>query len=244
MPLDHLGIIASEADRLADVAATSPAARPRRYPDWTVRDLVRHTGAVHRWAEALVRTRATERAARADAVVADDDVVEHFLGGARILVATLRDTSSETRVWSFGTEQTAGFWRGRMARETTIHRWDAEDAAGRAGPVDPDLAVSGVEEAVRVYLAPRLEGRDVGGRGQRVRLVSDEHGPLWTVTLRPDGVAVHPPGGDADAEVSGPSLDLWLFTMGRCDLADVRVDGDPAAAALCRRAVDLVPGPT
>jgi MDMPI C-terminal domain/Mycothiol maleylpyruvate isomerase N-terminal domain len=37
-------------------------------------------------------------------------------------------------------DQTAGFWRRRMAQETVVHRVDAESAHGRASPVPAALA--------------------------------------------------------------------------------------------------------
>lgn len=51
-------------------------------------------------------------------------------------------------------DQTVGFWIRRMAQETVIHRIDAELGAGRpVAPVAADLAVDGIDELLRVFLA-------------------------------------------------------------------------------------------
>lgn len=192
----------------------------------------------------IVGMRATERPPWPDIdEVADGDLPQWLVRGAAGLVEALDAADPDDEVWTFSpTGSTQAFWQRRMALESAIHRWDAEDALGRAATIDGDLAVEGIEEALHVYLEPRLEGRDVGGDGQRVAIVP-EGAEGWTMVLRPDGVEVTAGSDDADAVVSGPAPELWLLLMCRRGLDVLEVAGDRSAAALAARAATLVPGP-
>ena len=60
----------------------------------------------------------------------------------------------ERPVYSFSpAHRRAGFWPRRMAHETTVHRVDAEQAAGRpVAPVPAALAVDGIDEVFGVFV--------------------------------------------------------------------------------------------
>ncbi len=155
----------------------------------------------------------------------------------------LAAAAPDDEVWTISrTDHDVAFWRRRMALETALHRWDAEDALGRDPTVPAWLAREGVEETLHVYLEQRLDGRDVGGSGQQVGFVPHDE-PGWTMTLRSAGVEVRPGRGGAATTVRGTALELWLLLTGRADLDVDAVDGDLEAAALAVRAAGLVPGP-
>lgn len=246
MTLDELTIVRDEGRRFAAAAMRDLGAGPRRYPTWTVADLVRHTGEIHRWVARMVAERSDRRLPRPEGPdTAGHRLVDWFRDGVDHLVRTLEVTPPDTAVWSFGDQQTAAFWRRRMALETTIHRWDAQDALGGAEPIDPSVARAGVAEALHVYLRIRLARTEIGGAGTRLRLVSADGPEVWTLTFGDVGVEVADADADggADAVVRGSAEDLWLFVMGRRAVGDLEVHGDRAVADLCVRAVDLVPGP-
>lgn len=254
-----LDVLRRESGLLA-VAAGPVLDRPvSRYPDWTVADLVVHTGQIHRWVTEIVRTRATERLPRPD--VAPDRtqaaLTDWFMSGAAELALELQSKDPATRVWTFFSDQTVGFWRRRMALETTIHRWDAQSATAARPSIAPDIAADGVTEALHVYLQARLQGRAVGGAGQRVVLRATDTGRQWSVTIHGDAIEV---GDDAtatardetataadgaslppDATIAGTAEDLWLYLMGRRAVDALTVDGDPTAVQVCTDAIDLVP---
>jgi hypothetical protein len=120
----------------------------------------------------------------------------------------LGDTDPAAPVWTFhGPDQTAGFWRRRMAQETVVHRVDAESAHGRPGAVPAALAADGVDEALEVFLAPSLEGRPVGGHGQTLRLEAADTGDRWQVRLLPTGIEVGPGQAGADATAAGQAAE-------------------------------------
>src|SRR5262249_56921469 len=54
----------------------------------------------------------------------------------------------------YAPDQTVGFWIRRMAQETVIHRIDAELGTGQpVAPVPTDLAVDGIDELLKAFVA-------------------------------------------------------------------------------------------
>jgi uncharacterized protein (TIGR03083 family) len=257
-----LDVLRRESGLLA-VAAGPVLDRPvTRYPDWTVADLVVHTGQIHRWVTEIMRTRATERLPRPDVAPyrTQAALTDWFMSGAADLALELQSKDPATRVWTFSSDQTVGFWRRRMALETTIHRWDAQSATAARPSIAPDIAADGVTEALHVYLKARLQGRAVGGAGQRILLRATDTGQQWSVTIHgdgielgadatdgtssaPDGASSAPDGASSapDATIAGTAEDLWLYLMGRRAVDALTVDGDPTAVQVCTDAIDLVP---
>ena len=73
-----------------------------------------------------------------------------------------------------------------MAHEISVHRWDAETAAGRATPIETKLAADGVNEVLDTWLpAGRRKGpTDLHGV---VHLVATDASYEWFVRLRGAG---------------------------------------------------------
>jgi uncharacterized protein (TIGR03083 family) len=233
-----------EADgaRLADVAAgTDRDAWDATAPgtELTLREVVVHTGCVHRWSADIVRRRLTTDETGGSATfrpsLADDDVVAWFRAGLAALATTLRDTPDDARAWQFGQMVPArSAWARRQAHETAVHRFDVEGAAGvGVTACDPELARDGIAEVVGF-----ARGFQVQGTG-RLRLQASD-GPDWLVTFDDDDrIRGVPVAADAeavphaDATVSGTSSELYRWLWNRPSPAVVT--GDPAVAALWRR---------
>lgn len=240
----YLDVVAGDTTVLAGAVARDPGATVACYDGWDLADLGRHVGQIHRWVTGAVEARAQERPASAAAPdVPAEDLPDWLVAGAERLVEVLAAAGPDEPVWTISrTERTVVFWRRRMALETVLHRWDAEDALGLEPVVPAPLALEGLEETLDVYLEQRLDGRDVGGRGQRVAFVpAGTDG--WTMTLHPEGVEVAAGHDRADATVAGDALDLWLLLSCRRGLDAIPVTGDRDAAELAARAATLSPGP-
>ena len=167
---DYLAAIAAGRDTLVEAArwagpdAAVPSARR-----WTVRDLVIHTGNVHDWARAVLRTgveQPQDFAADPTGIGAGfDELLFWYAARADALLDLLvgDQVPDEAPVWTFGPADaaaTAAFWPRRQAHEVTMHAVDAGLAAGR--PVadvllglDPALSADGVDEVLTVML-PRV----------------------------------------------------------------------------------------
>ena len=104
-----------------------------------------------------VRGRGRDRLAAAG--LKDEEPLELLDRAYGELVAelTTRDPGAPGGTW-YPPDPTVGFWFRRMAQESVIHRIDAELGAGAAiAPVPADLAVDGVDELLKVFVAYSVE---------------------------------------------------------------------------------------
>lgn len=216
----------------AAVAAAAPDAAVPSCPAWTVADLTEHVAEVFAHKVACIRTGAEPEPWPPAGGVGPLDRAWAEL----IEELTTRPPEHHAYTW-FTPDQTVGFWIRRMAHETAIHRIDAELAAGVApGPVDPELAVDGIDEVLRVFVEfscdgwPEYFAELLAGADHRPVLI-DAGSRAWRVTAGRERIAIADadPGEAADARVTGdPGLVYrWLWGRG----GDVELLGDTALAA-------------
>ncbi|MGH9062746.1 MAG: maleylpyruvate isomerase family mycothiol-dependent enzyme [Acidimicrobiales bacterium] len=243
--LSHL---VADGERLAVAAGGNLDAQVPSCPGWTVRDLVAHAGRVFGQKAATVRSGElsvpeTGWPAPEAPEGPEPVLLAWYRGQLGDVVEVLRSTAPDRPAWSWYPQAaTVGFWCRRMAQEAVIHRVDAELARGRPGPVDPDLALDGIDEVLAVFLVPRsLDGDPPpGGRGGRVVVRSG--GRAWLVTLGADRISLSeglPEAGAeaADATVSGPADQVLLWLWGRAPDAAVDLAGEGEAVEALRRQV-------
>src|SRR3954451_6676162 len=98
-PEQHTAAIATHAEGLeAAAAAAGLDARVPTCPEWSVRDLVGHLGAVHRWAASFVAEARTEPPRNGDGLErapADDELLPWFHAGHEQLADVL-DKADDT----------------------------------------------------------------------------------------------------------------------------------------------------
>ncbi|RJT83424.1 maleylpyruvate isomerase family mycothiol-dependent enzyme [Arthrobacter cheniae] len=181
-------------------------------PGWNGEDLVRHTAIVFLHKAETIRT--GERPSHGWPPVSVGSLPPQALLAhcyAR-LVEQFDSHEPEDRAETWVPEdQTVGFWIRRLTHETSIHRFDLEDAAG--GPVtsmDADLALDGIDEVLTVML--RRGRPDPAASGTTLRL--ETGGDSWDIRLDATRAVVdrHAAANEqamvrADAE---PML-LWLW---------------------------------
>ncbi|KMS75396.1 hypothetical protein ACM01_10450 [Streptomyces viridochromogenes] len=215
-----------------------PDAKVPTCPDWQMRDLLRHTGMVHRWAAAFVAEGHT--AYHPDGGLPDLDgtaLLAWFREGHRHLVDTLADAPADVRCWHFlPAPSPLAFWARRQAHETTVHRFDAETArGGTPSGIDPGFAADGVDEVLCAFHArPKSRVRSAEPRVLRVR-ATDTDDAVWTVRLSQEPPAAERGDTDtaqADCEISGPVARLYLALWNR--LPFPQVTGDASLATLWR----------
>jgi uncharacterized protein (TIGR03083 family) len=125
-----------------------------------------------------------------------------------------RSVDDPAHTW-WPADQTVGFWLRRMAHETAIHRRDMESAAGELTPVDDQLAVDGIDEALDPFLCWDWEDETApGATGVSVRVESAEH--AWVVTLDPQQAVLDRSGRTpASATIGGDPNAVLLWLWGR-----------------------------
>jgi uncharacterized protein (TIGR03083 family) len=230
MPIDHDAVIAREGTALAHAAEGNlDAAVPET--DWTVADLIDHTGSLTRfWAGRLRSANGgdfydLERPA-------DADPVAWYRDGLGILRAELAaaDPDIAVKTWA-GPLLPSWLWR-RMAQEFAVHRWDAEAAAGDAELIEPELAADGIDEFFEVFCALADLSEPVG----TLHLHATDSGPdgiagEWFVDARGGGFTWERAHAKADVAVRASTSELLLVLWGRvpADAVEVLGDGDVLA---------------
>ncbi|GAA4676873.1 maleylpyruvate isomerase family mycothiol-dependent enzyme [Gordonia humi] len=232
--LESLG---TEGSQICSTPAVDLARPVPTCPDWTVRDLVVHIGAVHRWAARHVAepVDSTVRFGFDTSDVPDGDaVVGWYADRLRDLCEVLRDTDPDRPVRAFGRPGLARFWFRRQAHETAVHRWDLQNAS-EAGPspIDAALAVDGIAEWFEVFVPRVLRRADLpeGAVGTVVGVRPDD-ADGHTVRLASDGATTEP-HARPDVVVRGSASDILLGLWRRIPMRDLTVDGDtPTVDAL------------
>jgi len=237
-PAAYCDALPAEIDRLAAaLGALDPATRVPTCPDWSIEDLGVHVGTVHRWAMNQVRVLTPERISSATMGIQVPEaagLAAWVREGTGELIETFRAADADAEMWGWGSDRHARFWPRRMMHETTVHRADAEFAAGRDPAIDRAVAADGIDEFLdnlphAAYFAPRVD--ELRGTGEQIALRATDIHVGWTITLRNDDFVWDHTGGDATAALEGSAGDLLLYVYGRRTIDDggrFTVSGDRA----------------
>jgi uncharacterized protein (TIGR03083 family) len=238
---DHIAALRIEGNlftsvlRRADLDAVVPTC-----PEWTVRELARHTGRVHRWAASYARD------ARPDMMTADEEehawgampedaaLVDWFRDGHARLVDALATAPRDLACWSFlPAPSPLAFWARRQAHETTIHRVDAELAGPGPSAVPLEFAVDGLDELLLCFFS-RRRNRLRFDDPKTLVIVATDAGASWLVRIGPEGASAQRRDGsppNADATVAGPASALYLGLWNRGPLAEADAEARARAEA-------------
>lgn len=231
--LDALGI---EVALLIEAAHAAPADTPvPSCPGFTVGEIIRHIGGVYRvtrlW---TVEGRTPKEWQRHPAP--GQSIEDYLRTGLDELLDELTTHSSDSYAASWWpADRTYGFWCRRMAHETTIHRYDVEDATGLPiADVADDFAVDGVDEALAVWFGQRLPMLGLSGTTAKTVAVRTG-GHHWIARAGP-GVTEAWRCSAKDAEsadglVSAPPTAMYLWMWGRLNHRGVEWSGSDDAVA-------------
>ncbi|GMQ98987.1 MAG: maleylpyruvate isomerase family mycothiol-dependent enzyme [Acidimicrobiia bacterium] len=242
----YLDSISSHGQRMSGAAALAGLDSPvPTCPDWTVRDLIVHTGVVHRHKTETIRGDYRNEAAEVPRPPASDVSDDEFLSWFDAGVAQLLDVSMSADLtdpsWTWcAHDHNKDWWVRRMAHETAIHSIDAVIASGQQPMVESLLALDGVAEVLDEFMVggptwgvvvptDRVIRLETPGRSWTLRTgefsgTSPDTGTTYTrlAAFVYDDEAV-PMATVATDEVT---LDLWLW--GRGELPDAAFTGDRA----------------
>ena len=244
----YLELLQQDTHALADVLdAADPILPVRTCPGWTLADLGYHVGDVHRFWHWIVREGVQEvtEANSPDAPRPDDGGLGDWLReGLADLLPLLRTVDPHAPAWSWHAPQSdMAFIQRRLPHETSVHRWDAQDAAHATGGVAPtpiarDLAIDGVSEFFLLAARGPYEGE------RRLALRCADTDDRWTASVNNGEMQLVAGNADAPVVLSGTASALLLTLWRRMSLSnasDVGVDvsGDRAAAVEFLELVDL-----
>jgi uncharacterized protein (TIGR03083 family) len=238
---DHGALLAGAAERAGLDTAVPPCS------PWVVKDLLRHTGYVHRWATRHIAEcppcvlDGPPEAEILRGGAPDPDLIAWFLAGHAALVGTLAAADPALECATFmDAPSSLAFWARRQAHETAIHRADAESALGATPDYPAEFAVDGIDELLMGFGRRRKYQPAAGAESGRLRVVAADTGDAWSVEAsegrlqprRDPGTA----GNDAAVPrctVSGSASGVYLYLWNRLDAgqAGVTITGDPALLA-------------
>lgn len=241
--------IVTQTDLLSAAVADADVTLPvPSCPGWTVNQLVRHLGHGHRWAETIVRTRATEPTSdealrNLDGYVGEDPatLAAWLAEGAAELAETLLAAGPDATVWTPlpSGERSPAFYARRFTHETLIHRADATLAIGSEFTAGSDVAADAIDEWLELGSLPEMlefhpHWRELLGPGRTLHLHATDTPPEasaeWVVDLTGDAITWRRAHEKAPVAVRGSLTDLLLLIYRRrpVDGGHVEVIGDRA----------------
>lgn len=244
---DHIDALAAEGRLLAEAADRAGLDAPvPTCPGWTIRDLLSHTGRVHRWAAAHVASGNGGPPVEGDLarglspLPQDALLLPWFREGHAALVDTLTGAAPDTDCFTFlAAPSPLAFWARRQHHETAVHRVDAQSALRPpADAPDPaiaaDPAADGVDELLMGFLA-RPENQPVADPPLTLAVRATDTGHTWTAVLTPQGTTMHRGEvGTADAVLAAPAAELYLVLWNRAEPRPGAFTGDERAPRVWR----------
>lgn len=222
--LPYLDALRQDGDALLAAARRDLRAPVPSCPGWDVETLVAHVARIYTYV--AQQARSAERVPDDPPVPGGEALLDFFAEAHAALLLVLRETPTDAAAWNWSRSapDTAAFWRRRMAMETTVHRWDAQSAAGTPDPIPAWLACDGVCEMIDIFLAMR-RGRakeDITGSVHLHATDPVDGVPSeWVVVLGPRGATAWHEGHEkGDAAVRGTASDLMLAVWQRPSVAE------------------------
>ena len=236
-PERYLELIRSGSARLSEVATMTSNggldAGVSCCPGWKVRDVLSHVAEVYQHKIACMRDNANPDPWPLPEFEGRDPK-EFFTASTEELLRELeeRGPAEPSFTW-WADPQSTGFWFRRMAQETAVHRYDAELAHDATTPIDPELAVDGIDEVLRLMLGGPWWAEYDTSHPVDATVRVDFGGRFWLAAVGHDSVTITDEsydGPDRPEPVAGISGDpelvlLWLW--GRRGDDAVSFDGDP-----------------
>ena len=237
-PARYLESLAHDA-ALVRAAAALPGAMATPVPScpgWSMRDLVGHLGSVYGHKAEVLRTGAAPVDGSWSHLGDDVPALPWFDEQLAAVTAELTSRDAQDATWAWWPpEQTVGFWLRRMAQESAIHRWDAENAMQCVTPIAGDICVDGIDELLGWLTYPWDDDPQENAHGQSVLVRSADHS--WDIRLYRDRVTVTTPthaDSSYDAILHGDAEQLLLHIWGRLPSSSVSESGDAEALSLLR----------
>jgi uncharacterized protein (TIGR03083 family) len=245
-PRQYIDALEAEGTRLAETAAgIAPETPVPTCPDWTLRDLVRHVGGVHRWAGEHIRNRRASVLGVDDFEdlvgpwPADSDLADWYRAELDLLVQTLRSAPPGIDCVTFlKSRDPLSFWARRQAHEATIHRADVESIAGSPTAVSPEFALDGIDELLNGFVPrPFMKLRSPAPKSLCVAPKQGDR--VWTLSITEQPVTVSTERQECDCVISGDASRLYFALWNRAGDDGLENSGDRSVFALFRSKIAI-----
>ncbi|MFV2063994.1 MAG: maleylpyruvate isomerase family mycothiol-dependent enzyme [Chloroflexota bacterium] len=212
---ETLATIESEGQRLVAFASRAPDRVVPHYPTWTLRDLVSHVASVHA-RTTIICTTLPQTNVSAVRSPKGRDPFDWYAETLPEMIGALRVADADADVWTLFEDRSLATWQRRMLIETSVHRWDAQQAIEEPQPLPSIVSGSGLDEFSDLWL-PKLGSVPV------IEVTATDLGRSWQFG-----------SGDPVASASDSGSKLYLRLMAR---PGARFPSEWEAA------VDAVPSP-
>jgi uncharacterized protein (TIGR03083 family) len=191
-------------------------------------------GGAQRWAEAVVRARATEPVPEDDFNVRefsaysseeDAEALGSWLAsGASALADTLRDAGAGTAMWTPVDGEGTTFYARRFTNETAMHRADATLAIGAGYVLDQDVALDAIDEwmalgSLPMHFEVHPAMKELLGPGRTLHFHATDTAPdvraEWVVDLTGEFITWRRAHEKCAVAVRAPLTDLLLLIYKR-----------------------------
>ncbi len=230
-------------------------------PGWYVATLVAHLGEVQRFWALQIRERAQEMqqlpqsafdecpglskffdgvdAGSPDLSSIPPGLIDWYRRSAEQLISAFQGVDPNTAVWHWSGDNRAITHMRNQAIESTVHLWDAQNAHGYTTPVDPELAVDGIEQHFRVQIpAARSWSAYERGQGETFHFHRTDGPGEWLVRFEGESADISHEHAKADIAVRGTAQEIFLWLWNRVGTDHLEVLGD---ASMLERYRKLVP---
>lgn len=248
-PDQYIDAIRENSALLIEAAQLDLKAPVPTCPGWYTATLLQHIGEVQRYWAFIVRTRAQ---AEDELPSSEFDSCPGLFGWSRAtrhgpndmenippclvtwaqestaqLLHAFHQVQPEDAIWHWSGDSRAITHLRNQAIEATVHRWDTQNAQGTVSPIDPELALDGIEQHFAVQIpAARAWNEYTPGQGETYHFHRTDGPGEWLVTFTGEEVAVLPEHAKGGVAIRGTAEDLFLWLWGRIspDRLDVRGD--------------------
>ena len=225
-PERYFALIDADTERMLELASRGLSEPVPSCPGWTVADVVTHTAYVYVHKVRVMADGAWPQE-WPPATYDDLDPIEFLRLAKEGLFEEFSRHDPGERTATFGSDSTIMFWARRMALEIAVHRYDVELAHSEVTEVDDELALDGVDEVLRVFLAgDYLDPDDVTRHPVDAAVAIQADGRWWVADVRADQITVSDEPAPCAATVSGSPADIFLWMWGRRDQTNVALSGD------------------
>jgi uncharacterized protein (TIGR03083 family) len=221
LAVDQPEVIQRESRCIVDAYVANAEAKIPWSDRWRVGTVARHVAGTHHVVAEVIAGRPDADfglfATLASPEKNDPSFPDWFTQGTGRLVAELRSVDPDLACWNFhdGRDGQVGFWARRMMHESMVHRWDAQMGAfGTADPIEPDIAVDGIDEFLEVFV-DITRSQANAPVGPTVLIEARDSSASWTTELSAGGRTVSRGTYDAEIQVRGNASDILLLLWGR-----------------------------